>query len=143
MKKLCNCLDENKRQQLLSVGLLVLRVYAGGMMLFGHGWGKLMSFGEKYAQFPDPLGVGSPLSMTMAVGAEVFCSLAVMLGLATRLTAVPLVITMLVAAFLIHADDPWGKKEFALMYLLPFLTLVFTGPGKFSIDHLIAGKSDK
>jgi putative oxidoreductase len=42
---------------------------------------------------------------------------------------------LLVAATIIHADDPWQKKEFALMYAVPFLTLIFTGPGRYSIDH--------
>jgi putative oxidoreductase len=41
---------------------------------------------------------------------------------------------MVVAAFIIHGDDPFAKKEFALLYAIPFLTLVFTGAGKFSLD---------
>jgi putative oxidoreductase len=56
------------------------------------------------------------------------------LGVATRFAAVPLAVTMLVAAFAIHADDPWAKKELALLYAVPFVTLVFTGAGKFSVD---------
>lgn len=121
-----------------SVGLLVLRLGAGGFMLFGHGWGKLADFGDKAVHFPDPLGIGSSTaSLALAVSAEVFCALAVMIGLATRVAAVPLIVTMLVAAFVIHADDPWAKKEFALLYAIPFLTLVLTGPGRFSADHYL------
>jgi putative oxidoreductase len=41
---------------------------------------------------------------------------------------------MLVAAFVVHGDDPWSKKELALLYAIPFLTLGLTGPGRFSID---------
>ncbi len=129
----CNLSDE-RRSQLTSVGLLILRLYAGGMMFFAHGLGKFQSFGEKSSMFPDPLGVGSPLSMGMAIGAEVFCSLAIILGLATRAAALPLIVTMLVAAFIIHGDDPWAKKEFALMHLLPYLVLLFTGAGAYSLD---------
>jgi putative oxidoreductase len=73
----------------------------------------------------------------LTIFAEVFCSIAIILGLATRLVAIPLIITMSVAVFIIHADDPWQKKEFALLYLVPFLTLVFTGAGRFSLDAVI------
>jgi putative oxidoreductase len=118
-----------------SLGLLILRVVAGGMILLGHGWPKLMRFSDLSSRFPDPLGLGSTtLSLSLVLLAEVFCAVAVILGFATRLVAIPLVITMLVAAFIIHADDPWQKKEFALLYALPFLTLICTGPGKFSVD---------
>jgi putative oxidoreductase len=118
-----------------SLGLLILRVVAGGMILLGHGWPKLMRFSDLSSRFPDPLGLGSTtLSLSLLLFAEVFCAAAVILGFATRLVAIPLVFAMLVAAFIIHADDPWQKKEFALLYALPFLTLICTGPGKFSVD---------
>jgi len=118
-----------------SLGLLFLRVTAGGMMLFGHGWAKLTGFSELAANFPDPLGLGSTtVSLGLAVFAEAFCAAAVVVGVATRWVSIPLVITMLVAAFVVHSDDPWAKKELALVYAAPFLTLVFTGPGKFSFD---------
>src|SRR5688500_226551 len=95
----------------IAVGLVILRVGSGGFMLVMHGWGKLVSFGARSATFSDPLGVGSTLSLALAVFAEVFCAIAVMLGLATRGAAAMLVITMWVAAFLHHAADPWSKKE--------------------------------
>jgi putative oxidoreductase len=118
-----------------SLGLLFLRITAGGMMLFGHGWAKLVGFADIAPKFPDPLGLGSTtFSLALAVFAEAFCAAAVMVGVATRLASMPLVVTMLVAAFVVHSDDPWAKKELALLYAAPFLTLVFTGPGKFSFD---------
>jgi putative oxidoreductase len=47
---------------------------------------------------------------------------------------------MCVAAFVIHGSDPFSGKELALMYLVPFLTLVFTGAGRFSLDQLFSGE---
>jgi putative oxidoreductase len=118
-----------------SLGLLLLRVAVGGMMAAGHGWAKLTGFGEMAEHFPDPLGLGSPTaSLVLAVFAEFFCAAAVVLGVATRFAAVPLAVTMLVAGLAIHADDPWAKKELALLYAVPFIALVFTGAGKFSVD---------
>jgi putative oxidoreductase len=133
---------DTMRAMLLSLGLLFLRLGAGGMMMTAHGWAKLSKWGEMSATFPDPLGIGSSsISLAMAIFAEFFCSLAVVLGFLTRLAVIPLMTTMLVAAFIIHWEDPWNKKEFALLYFLPFLTLLFTGAGRFSIDYwLLCGK---
>ena len=130
-------LDRNQgryRPAQIDIGLLVLRLGLGLMMAFGHGWGKLMGFAERSASFSDPLGVGSVLSMGLTVFAEFFCALAVALGLFTRAAVIPLVITMMVAAFVIHGADPWGKKEFAMLYLVPLLTILLAGPGKYSLD---------
>lgn len=118
----------------VSIGLLILRVGTGLFMLLAHGWPKLSAFSEKSGGFPDPIGLGSPVSLSLAVFAEVFCALAIALGLFTRAAAIPLLVTMVVAAFVIHGDDPFQKKEFALLYAIPFLTLIFTGAGKYSID---------
>jgi putative oxidoreductase len=107
------------------------------MMATGHGWEKLLTFGVRSGSFPDPLGVGSELSLGLAVFAELLCSIFLVLGLATRLAAFPPLFTMLTAALVIHADDPWSKKELALLYAIPFLTLLLTGGGSYSIDALL------
>lgn len=119
---------------LRDLGLLALRVSVGLLMLIGHGLGKMGKLGDDPVQFADPLGMGVMTSLVLAVFAEVFCSAALVVGLLTRAAAVPLIVTMLVAAFIVHADDPWSRKEFAIMYLIPYVTLLLTGPGKFSLD---------
>ena len=121
-------------------GLLILRVGVGCFMMFGHGLGKLTSFSAKADTWADPIGLGPTLSLSLAIFAEFFCSIALICGVATRAAAVPLLITMLVAASIVHADDPWSKKEFALLYGWTFLTLIFAGAGKFSVDSMIAKK---
>jgi putative oxidoreductase len=81
----------------------------------------------------------------------------VLLGFCTRLAALPVVFAMGVAAFLVHGNDPLtmeegfklffakqaempSSKEPALLYFIPFLALVFTGPGRFSLDHVLWSK---
>ncbi len=117
--------------------LFALRVSVGSMMLLGHGWRKLMAYGDLTTGFSDPLGIGSAASATLAVFAEVFCSAALVLGLATRWVAIPLMTTMAVAAFIVHGDDPFAKKELALLYFASFLALFVAGPGRLALDNLI------
>jgi putative oxidoreductase len=128
-----------KRAHLMNdVGLLILRVSTGLMMALAHGAGKiqrLLAGGE--LQFADPIGIGVGPSLLLAGTAEFFCALALVLGLMTRLVTIPLIVTMAVAAFVVHANDPFQKQEFALLYLVPFLTLLLTGPGRFSIDEAL------
>lgn len=139
MKKLIQLvLNPGSNDKATALGLLILRLFTGGMMLFAHGWGKLQGFSKISGKFPDPLGVGSTASLGLVVFAEVFCAAAIILGLFTRLAAIPLLITMLVAAFLIHGADPFQKKEFALLYAAPFLAFIFTGAGAYSIDSKLA-----
>jgi putative oxidoreductase len=123
-----------------SVGLLILRVWVGLMMAFGHGWGKLAGFSERVASFADSLGVGSHISLSLAVFAEFFCALLLVLGFFTRGVVIPLIINMSVAAFVIHGDDPFGRKELALLYLAVFAAVFFMGPGRYSIDRFLARK---
>jgi hypothetical protein len=54
-----------------SLGLLAFRVAVGLMMAVGHGWEKLVGFGERSAKFPDPLGIGSTLSLAGTTGSGV------------------------------------------------------------------------
>jgi len=122
----------------VSVGLLLLRAGATGLLFFGHGWAKLGHFAEYAPSFPDPLGVGSTSSLVLVVLAEVICAAAVLLGFLTRLALVALILFFAVALFIHHAHDPWSKKELAAVYIVPMIALFFTGPGRYSLDALLA-----
>lgn len=114
---------------------LILRLTLGGLMLT-HGYPKLMGMLGGNWQFADPIGIGEPASLVLTVFAEFVCSLLLIFGLWTRVALVPLIITMLVAVFIIHAPDGMDKKEHGLMYLLPYIAVFLLGSGKFSIDAL-------
>ena len=119
-----------------SIGLLILRLGFGGVMMYAHGWGKLAGFAERSGTFADPFGAGPKVSLALAIGAEVVCAALVMIGLATRIATIPLIVTMAVAGFMIHAADPFDSKEKAFLFLTAFVALLFTGPGMFSVDAL-------
>ncbi len=121
--------------QHLNIVLLITRIAVGSFMLT-HGIPKLMKFfSTGDITFGDPLGVGTIPSLMMAIFAEVFCSILVILGLGTRIAVIPLIITMLVAVLLVHANDPFGKKELGLMYLTIYMSLIVVGSGKYSLDE--------
>lgn len=118
----------------MDLGLLILRLTGGGLMLY-HGLPKLMKlFAGGTIQFPDPLGVGATFSLVLAVFSEVVCSIFLILGLKTKWAAVPLLITMFVAGFLVHASDPFKVKEKAILYMFLYIAIFFTGAGKYSVD---------
>ena len=119
--------------------LLLLRLASGGFMLT-HGVPKLQRILSGEMRFGDPLGLGSEVSLVMVVFAEFVCSILIILGLGTRLASIPLIVTMAVAAFIAHGDDPFGRKELALFYMVVFVVLLFAGSGKYSIDRLISKK---
>ena len=59
----------------ISVILLTVRVVFGILMM-NHGIDKWANYQELSAVFPDPLGIGSPLSLGLAIFGELACSMA-------------------------------------------------------------------
>lgn len=117
------------------LSLLILRVFPAFFMLYGHGWGKLMNVFSGNFQFADPIGLGPTVSLILAAFAEGICSLLVMAGFFTRGAALILVINMSVAFLFVHLfNDPFGRMEMALLYLVIFLSIFLMGPGKYSLD---------
>lgn len=122
----------------LDLGLLLLRLSCSLMLL--HGWAKFQNFSKDAADWPDPFHVGHTMSFALTVFAELFCTVFVMLGLFTRFALIPLIICLVVIVWVIHREDPFSDKEHGLLYLLSYLALMLTGPGKFSLDRLFGRK---
>ncbi len=127
--------------RLTNFGLLIFRVSVGALMLFGHGLNKFMRLlsGEEI-RFPDPLGLGITISFTWTALAEFIGSIIIILGIFTRLGSLSLLVTMFVAAVIFHASDPFGDKELAFLYLVSYMLLFLTGPGKYSLQRLVENK---
>ena len=122
--------------KLQDFGLLAIRLLSGGMMLT-HGIPKFdRLFGEGPVKFADPFGLGPEISLGMVLFAEVGCSLLVMLGFKTRWATLPLLFTMLMAAFYAHGNDPFSDKELSLLFFTLFLSILISGGGRFSLDHI-------
>ena len=121
----------------ISVILLIVRVVFG-VMLMNHGIDKWANYQELSAVFPDPLGIGCPLSLGLAIFGELACSMAFIIGFLYRLAMIPMIFTMCVAFFIVHADDPFAVKELAFVYLVVFVLMYIVGPGKFAVDRWIS-----
>jgi putative oxidoreductase len=123
--------------KLQDFGLLAVRLLSGGMMLT-HGLPKFdRLFGEGPVKFADPFGLGPEISLGLVLFAEVGCSLLVMAGFKTRWATLPLLFTMLMAAFYAHGSDPFSDKELSLTFFTLFLSILISGGGRFSLDGCI------
>jgi putative oxidoreductase len=126
-------------------GLFLLRVGVGLGIAIGHGWGKVYQPGhigptDGFISGVAKMGFPAPTAMAwLAALTEFLGGLLLAAGLLTRPAALGLAFNMGVAAFVAHASARmWGpeapNKEFALLYFVAFLTFVFTGAGRFSLD---------
>ncbi|MTI89010.1 MAG: DoxX family protein [Balneolaceae bacterium] len=125
---------QTSQDSIQSVAIFLLRVGVSISMLFLHGWPKLSNYIDGNVNLFDPLGIGYELSLLLAIFAEIICSVLLILGLFSRVSAIPLIITMLVAIFIVNAGQPLIVKERAFLFLMTYAFILLAGPGKYSID---------
>ena len=123
------------------IAMTLLRIAVGCMMAFGHGMGKLPPQ-EGFIAGVSALGFPAPVFFAwLAALAEFGGGLLLAAGLLTRFNAMALSVTMLVAAFGRHLDDPYKVKELSLLYLLVFILFMIKGSGRWSLDHFLSKKA--
>jgi len=133
MKKL---LSTKYSASAFNAAILLLRLTTGFLMM-SHGYDKLIHFATKHNSFMNFLGIGSTLSLSLAIFAEFFCSLFIIMGLFTRFAVIPLIITMCVALFKVHNGNVFGKGELDALFLAGYIVILFVGPGKVSVDTMM------
>ena len=125
--------------------ILLVRLSVG-LLFFESGRGKLfLTLGELGDYFAQ-LGIPLPQLNAFAVASiEFFGGICLILGLATRLVAAPLAFIMLVALLTAQIKTVSTLGDFLflpeVLLLVIFVWLVFSGPGKVSIDRFLAQKS--
>ncbi len=119
-----------------NAAMLLLRLGIGILMM-AHGYDKLIHFSKYQPDFMNFLGMGSTMSLALVVFAEFFCSMFLILGLFTRLAAIPLIIATCVMVFKAHNSEVFGEGETATLYLTAYLVLLLVGPGRVSVDSMI------
>lgn len=127
----------SKREALRDAGLLWLRLMMGACIAT-HGYAKL--FGGHFSEFSDGVaklqlpGFAADQWAHLAAWSEFAGGIFLMMGLATRLAAFMIFMTMTVALFRVHWHDAFEVKELAVAYWTMAGALVLTGAGRFSID---------
>ena len=113
-----------------------------GLVFVTAGWGKLQNL-DRVIEFFRSLGIPAPeLQAPFVAATELSCGVLLVLGLATRFAAVPLVVTMLVAirtalwTELEGVIDLFGREEYLFIVLLAWLTV--SGAGAVSLDAAVA-----
>ena len=132
---------------LASPFLLAVRLY-WGWQFTQTGWGKLTDIGKVIHFFTD-LGIAAPVLNAYFVSALEFGGgLLLLLGLGSRLIALPLVIDMVVAyitadreaLFSLISDPDKFTAAAPFTFLVASLVVLIFGAGWFSLDALVASR---
>ena len=135
-------LDKLLNQAGSYVGLLGVRLLlawefwgAGAMKYSGDNW-----FADYLEAFPLPFNLMPvDVSWFLATWTELLGAIALVIGLGTRFFSVSLIILTLVAWTSVHAGNGYNVCDngykLPLIYLVMFLPLLLSGPGKLSLDH--------
>jgi putative oxidoreductase len=121
------------------VAALILRLIFGGLFV-RYGYMKFASYDAILPMFQDIIGIGAKLSFNLVIFAELFCGFFVLIGLLTRFTVVPIFITMAVAFFVAHKNDPFDMKAISFVLLGLSVVVFILGSGKYSVDRLLFKK---
>ncbi len=129
------------REKVVSLLILALRVFFG-VLFFTHGLDKMINFNTLSETYSSVLGFGSYMTLMVSIFCEFACSLFLIAGLMERIVLLPMIASMAVAFFDIH-DGMFPEGELSLIYLILFVVLLLTGPGRYSVDYLIDMKFQK
>jgi putative oxidoreductase len=123
--------------------LLLARLSVGWVMVES-GWGKLQHLPE-VVEFFRSLGIPAPeLQAPFAAGSELLFGALLMLGLFTRLSAIPLMVIMTVAIVTAKREELHGISDLLgsieYLYIALLLMLLVRGGGAWSFDRVLASK---
>lgn len=136
MKKL---LSTQYSDAAFNFSVLLIRLAFGILMIMKHGIPHIMEFSTLQYKFYNFLGIGSRFSLLLALFAELFCSMFLILGLFTRFSVIPLIILLMVGIFGANAGKSLIHSELAILYVAVFIGILFVGPGRISIDGMMRG----
>ena len=122
-------------------GVVFIRLAFGFHLLY-YSWDDVINLtAGDHAEFLNSLGIPFPAVMSWVyILTQFIGGIFIIVGLKTRLIAIPLIITFFVAYFLVHGSDPYKDAYPALQMLAVSLFFLFNGSGKVSIDDYLKVK---
>ncbi|KAG8153765.1 DoxX family protein [Burkholderia catarinensis] len=132
-----NTVQSSRFGQATDLGLLFLRVGASVLVLIVHGIPKVVHYAAEAAAIEDPFHIGRTVSILFAIFAEVVCPIFMIVGLWSRLAALPIMIVTMIALVFVHPDWPVREAQFAWMLLILFGTIAIAGAGRYSLTAIV------
>jgi len=128
---------ETSRWSSVDLALLVLRVGIGVSFVFVYGWAKITGGPGTWADLGENMALFGVTAWPtfwgfMAAATEFGGGILLMLGLLFR-PVLGLLLVVMTVAFASHVaagEGPWHATEMAAV----FVTLLLTGPGRYSVD---------
>jgi putative oxidoreductase len=117
------------------VALCWLRITGCLMLLAVHGIPKALHFQHELGVIEDPFGLGSLLTLSLAIFAEVLCPVFIILGVLTRWATLPILFLLAVSVIWVHPEWSLGEGQFAWLLMIVFSTILIAGPGRLALGR--------
>ncbi len=121
------------------LGILLVRMILGGLFAW-HGYDALQHYDLYLSMSKSTIGLGAALEFNLAVFSHLIGGIFIAIGFLTRLSVIPIFITMTVAFFIAHDGQPFTQKELPFVYWLLCFPVFIFGSGRYSIDNLLFKK---
>ncbi len=125
-----------RKTKTYDLSLLMFRVGVSALMLT-HGFKKFMNLLDGAMGFANPIGIGETATFYLAILSEFIAPIFIIIGYKTRIASIFPMMTMLIVALIVHANDPFARQEMPLLYLASFFVIFMVGPGKISLDKIL------
>lgn len=130
-------------EKLRPAALLLARLGVG-LVFLSTGWGKVHNV-AKVTAFFESLHIPAPGFQAVLVGwTELLCGAALVLGVMSRLAAIPLAFSMVIAIATAKKGDLHGLFDLVgfeeFTYIVVLFVIAVLGPGAWSVDRLLEKK---
>lgn len=133
-------LSSDLKHPLYNFAILFFRVAVATELIVVHGLKKIGVGGAAAEVIPNPLGFPEALNNFIAIAANVYLPVFIILGLFTRLTALPALAVTATGYFIMHGHDSAAVRDIPFMYCISLLMIVFLGAGRYSLDNYLSKK---
>ncbi|AZF31839.1 DoxX family protein [Pseudomonas sp. R4-35-07] len=128
-------MNETKKQD---IGLLFLRVSGALFLLWVHGLPKLLNYSDQLKLIEDPFHLGAPLTLLLAIFAEVLCPLLIIAGVWTRLACLPILAVLVIALLVVHPEWTLFEGQFGWLLMIIFTSILIAGSGSLRLGQRLA-----